>query len=288
MSEMISLPDPDPDPVGAGGPARQCSMFQAATEPLVALALLAVELDSVARRLGLTVEESWDGHGALRAAFFTLDGTDFVVTHHERDPAGTYVWVRKSGPVDPAARTAVLLAALGVGPEAVSYSTWGAGTDLSRIPAAWSRGRGRPVESHQRFWEGFSKRTAMYVGRVTFDGVAAYLGGYDHACGGVLLDGLREWLADTKRAGRNLVWSAQVVEIVFPQGRPAQPWSLDEHRKAVDGLFALLDEFFERRAAPAAPVTRPGAVPPRIPPPHPPPAPRSTSERPPPPGSPTG
>ncbi|MGW8568761.1 hypothetical protein [Streptomyces niveus] len=249
MSEMISLPGPEADWASAtsptpGNPARQCSVFQAAAEPLISLALLAVELDSVARRLRLTVEESWDEHGALRAAFFTLDGTDFVVTQHERDPVGTYVWVRKSGPVEPAGRMAVLLAALGVGPDAVAYSTWGVGTDLSRVPDAWSRGRGRRGESHQRFWEGFSKRTGMYVGRVTYEGVTAFLDGYDHAGGGVLLSGLTEWLADTKQAGQNLVWSAQVVGVVFPGGRPAEPWSPEEHRQAVAGLFALLDEFF--------------------------------------------
>ncbi|MFD4696383.1 hypothetical protein [Streptomyces niveus] len=249
MTEMISVPGPEADWAPAisptpGNPARQCSVFQAATEPLISLALLAVELDSVARRLRLTVEESWDEHGAVRAACFTLDGTDFVVTRHERDPAGTYVWVRKSGPVDPAARMAVLLAALGVGPEAVVYSTWGVGTGLSRLPAAWGRSSGRADESHQRFWENFRRRTGMYVGRITYEGVTAFLDGYNHAGGGVLLGGLTEWLADTKQAGQNLVWSAQVVGVVFPGGRPAEPWSPEEHRQAVAGLFALLDEFF--------------------------------------------
>jgi hypothetical protein len=223
-------------------------MFQAATQPLISLALLAVDLDSVARRLRLTVEESWDAHGAVRAAFFILEGTDFVVTHHELDRSGTCVWVRKSGPVDPAERMRVLLAALGVGSQAVSYSTWGVGTDLSRLPAAWGRNRGRPVESHQRFWENFSKRPGMYVGRITYEGVTAYLTGYDHACDGLLLTGLRQWLADTHHVGENLVWPAQVVQVVFPEGRPAEPWSKDEHRRAVDGLFALLERFFEHLA----------------------------------------
>lgn len=238
---MISLPDPE------GDPARQCSMFQAATEPLIALALLAVELDALARRLRLTVEESWDEHGAVRAVFFTLDGTDFVATCHERDPAGTCVWVRKSGPVDPAERMAVLLTALGVGSDAVSYSTWGIGTDLSHLPGAWRRSRGRPVESHQRFWEKFSRATGVFVAPVTYDGVTAFLNGYDQACGGALLNGLREWLADTKQAGQNRVWSDQVLQEVFPEGQPADPWSRDQHRQAVAGLIALLEEFFQQQ-----------------------------------------
>ncbi|GGJ79499.1 hypothetical protein GCM10011583_08850 [Streptomyces camponoticapitis] len=263
MTEMINLPDPEANwapavsstPVGAGNPARQCSVFQAATEPLIALALLAVDLDSVARRLRLTIEESWDEHGAVRAAFFVLDGTDFVVTHHERDSSGTYVWVRRSGPVNPAERTTVLLTALGVGTDAVIYSTWGLGADLSRVPDAWSW----PVESHQRFWENFRKRLGMYVGRVTYEGVTAYLNGYDHASGGALLSGLRQWLADTHRVGQNLVWPAQVVQIVFPEGRPAEPWSQDEHRQAVAGLLALLEAFFEFSTAGSAALRREGA-----------------------------
>ncbi|MFF4275214.1 hypothetical protein [Streptomyces sp. NPDC001536] len=226
-------------------------MFQATTGPLVSMALLSLDLDEAARRLGVTIEESWDAHGAVRAAFFTLDGTDFVVTHHEGDPPGTYVWVRKCGPVDPAARTGVLLTALGVGTEAVSYSTWGIGTDLSRIPGAWSRSRRLPAESHQRFWENFRDRTGMYVGRVTYDGVTAYLAGYDHAGGGVLLNGFREWLATAYGVGDNLVWMAQVVLIVFPEGRPESPWSQDQHMRAVDGLVALLDEFFQHLQDPA-------------------------------------
>ncbi|MFD5779095.1 hypothetical protein [Streptomyces sp. NPDC126933] len=225
-------------------------MFHAATEPLVSLALLSVDLDAVAWRLRLTIEESWDGHGAVRAAFFTLGGTDFVVTHHEGDPLGTCVWVRKSGPVDPAERMAVLLTALGVGAEAVSYSTWGIGTDRSQLPAAWRRGRSKPVESHQRFWENFRKRPGLYVGRITYDAVTAYLNGYDHAVGGAVLNGFRQWLADTYRVGQNLVWSAQVVQVVFPEGgRPAEPWSEDEHQHAVAGLFTLLEEFFQHLAA---------------------------------------
>ncbi|WP_327721369.1 hypothetical protein OG381_42870 [Streptomyces sp. NBC_00490] len=249
---------PAPTSHSATEPAVQCSMFQATTGPLVSMALLSLDLDEVARRLSLTIEESWDGNGAVRAAFFTLAGTDFVVTDHEGDPPGTYVWIRKSGPVDPAARTAVLLTALGVGTEVVSYSTWGIGTDLSRIPAAWHGFRHRPVDSHQRFWESFRDRTGMYLGRITYEGAAAYLNGYDQGCGGALLHGLREWLADTYGVGGNLVWWAQVVLIVFPEGRPDAPWSEDQHTRAVEGLFALLEEFFQHLQDPAGVPPRTG------------------------------
>lgn len=42
----------------------------------------------------------------------------------------------------------------------------------------------------------------------------------------------------------------QVVQAVFSKGRPAEPWSEDEHRQAVEGLFTLLEEFFEYLAGP--------------------------------------
>lgn len=70
-------------------------MFQGAAWPLMSLASFSVDLDAVARRLRLTLETSWDEHGPVRVAFFVLDGTDFVVTHHEGDAPGTHVWTRK-------------------------------------------------------------------------------------------------------------------------------------------------------------------------------------------------
>lgn len=152
-------------------------MFQGAAWPLMSLASFSVDLDAVARRLRLTLETSWDEHGPVRVAFFVLDGTDFVVTHHEGDAPGTHVWTRKGGPVDSATRVGSLLAALGVGPEAVSYLTWGSGTDLSHLVTAWGRGRGKPVWSHQDFWENFKKRPSMFVVRVTFEAVTGFLAG---------------------------------------------------------------------------------------------------------------
>ncbi|WP_437092742.1 hypothetical protein [Streptomyces sp. enrichment culture] len=247
MTEPTSPADTDTD---GGAPARQSSMFQAAAEPLHSLALLSLDLDTVARRLRLRIEESWDGHGTVRAAFFVLGGTDFVVTDHEGDPPGTNVWVRKYGPVGAAERMAVLLTALGVGEEAVSCSVWGRGTGLSRIPPAWRRGRRRPVMSHQRFWETFRERPGLFVGRVRYDAVVAFPIGYDVAADGALLDGFQERLAARHGSAGNLRWSALVVEELHPEGRPAEPWSEETDRAAVAALLARLDEFF-REAAPA-------------------------------------
>jgi hypothetical protein len=143
---------------------------------------------------------------------------------------------------------AVLLAALGMGAEAVSHSTWGFGADMSQLPPAWHRGRTKPVVSHQEFWESFKKRPGMYVGRISYDGVTAFLNGYDCAAGGALLNGFQQWLADKFRTGRNLVWPALVVHVLFPEGRPTEPWSEDNHQHAVAELLTLLEEFFQHLA----------------------------------------
>ncbi|MGW1728312.1 hypothetical protein ACWCQK_36175 [Streptomyces sp. NPDC002306] len=265
MTEMIEIPDAEGDwepatELQASGrnPVRQASMFQSATWPLSSLALLSVDLEAVARRLKLTLETSWDGHGSVRAAFFVLDGTDFVVTHHEGDAPGTHVWTRKGGPLDPAARAGGLLAALGVGPEAVSYSTWGAGTDLSHVPAAWGRGRGKPTRSHQDIWTNFKRRPGMFVGRVTFGAVVAFLNGYDIASDKALLDGLRDWLAVKLGYGWNLVYWALAEKLIFPDGRPEEPWSPEIEQHAVAGLIGLIDEYFNTLAS--GPEERPETV----------------------------
>ncbi|MBV2155066.1 hypothetical protein [Kitasatospora sp. SUK 42] len=255
MTEMIEIPDVEGDwepatELQAGGrnPARQASMFQSAAWPLRSLALLSVDLDAVARRLKLTIETSWDGHGSVRAAFFVLDGTDFVVTHHEGDPPGTHVWTRKGGPADPATRAGSLLAALSVGPEAVSYSTWGAGTDLAHMPDAWWRGRSKPEWSRQDIWEAFKTRPGMYVGGVSFGAVVGFLNGYDTASEGALLDGFQEWLATKLGYGWNLVYWALAEKMIFPDGRPEEPWSPETEKHAATELIRLLDEFFDHLA----------------------------------------
>lgn len=233
-------------------------MFQSATWPLSSLALLAVDLEAVARRLRLTLETSWDGHGSVRAAFFVLDGTDFVVTDYEGDAPGTHVWTRSGGPVNPAARAGSLLAALGAGPEAVSYSTWGASTDLSHVPAAWGRGRHKSTWSHQDIWASFKTCPRMFVGRVTFGAVVGFLNGYAIASDKALLDGFREWLAAKLGHGRNLVHWALAELLIFPDGRPEDPWSPEIEQYAVTGLIGLIDEYFDHLAG--GPEQRPKTV----------------------------
>ncbi|MFJ9773448.1 hypothetical protein ACIRVF_19760 [Kitasatospora sp. NPDC101157] len=216
----------------------QYSLFRFAAEALRPLARLTLDLDEVARRLGLAPEESWDGRGALRVACFVLGGTDFAVSRHGSEPVGTTVWSTRAGPVDPGQRLGILLDALGAGPEEVLNPG---------VPADLWQGAVRREQSHQLFWERFRKRPGMYTGRVAYGPVASYLGGYDMATGGALLDGFRQWLAVRFRNGGNLHWSALVADEVFPDGLPEGEGSPEQERHAVQELLRLLDEFFEQR-----------------------------------------
>lgn len=262
---MIEVPGPEPEWEQASSvqgrgrnPVWQPSMFDLAGERLRPLALLAVDLDAVARRLRLVVEESWDGLGRLRVAFFVLEGTDYAVTCHEGDPPGTCVWVKRAGPVDPGERVSVLLDVLRLGAEAVAFAAWGRETQWSPgAPPSWGQRSGRSVRSHQEFWELFKTRPGMYVGRVRYNAVTAYLDGYDHASGGRLLTGFQPWLARKLQTGGNLVWPSLVLRVLLPEGRAPEPWPEVDQQRAVEGLFGLLDEFYEHIATvDHAPVER--------------------------------
>jgi hypothetical protein len=91
----------------------------------------------------------------------------------------------------------------------------------------------------------------MYIfpGAETYDGVSAYLLGYDHALEGALLIGFREWLVMRLGAGANLCWSALIPPLAFPKSK--KPWKMpntqEENRVAIDKLFELIFEFAAER-----------------------------------------
>ncbi|MEV5583019.1 hypothetical protein AB0L39_31215 [Streptomyces parvus] len=141
-----------------------------------------------------------------------------------------------------------LLAALGVGPVAVSYSVWGVGTNLRHVPAAWGRAKGKPTRSHQDLWANFRRGPELHVGRVNFRTVVAFLNGYDIACGKALLNGFRERLAAKLGYGWNLVYWVLAEKLIFPAGSPEEPWSPETEQHAVAGLIGLIDEYFDSLA----------------------------------------
>ncbi|MGW8768546.1 hypothetical protein ACWGN5_39405 [Streptomyces sp. NPDC055815] len=97
----------------------------------------------------------------------------------------------------------------------------------------------------------------MFVGRVSFGAVVGFLNGYDAASDGALLDGFQDWLATKLGYGWNLVYWALAEKLIFPDGRPEEPWSPENEQRAATELIRLLDEFFDHRTG--DPKDRPGA-----------------------------
>ena len=88
----------------------------------------------------------------------------------------------------------------------------------------------------------------MWVPSNTYEGVAAFVAGYDAACEGGVLVGFREWLLVRKCHGKgsNLAWYALVLDCAFPTGSAVPPRALTDeggHLRAIEVLFTLLGEF---------------------------------------------
>jgi hypothetical protein len=90
--------------------------------------------------------------------------------------------------------------------------------------------------------EGLRRQTGMYVNPPTFDGVVAFIDGYDMALSGGLLVGFREWLIVRANEGNNLTWGALVASLIdHSHGR--------DDKLSIARLFATLDEFVALRTA---------------------------------------
>jgi hypothetical protein len=88
--------------------------------------------------------------------------------------------------------------------------------------------------------------------------VIGFLNGYATASDKALLDGLRDWLAVKLGYGWNLVYWVLSERLIFPDGRPEEPWSPEIEQHAVAGLIGLIDEYFDHLAG--GPEERPGTV----------------------------
>jgi hypothetical protein len=91
----------------------------------------------------------------------------------------------------------------------------------------------------QQLVDSVCKRPGMYVCPPTFDGVCAYLSGFDSARDGGPLQGLREWLVVRLRNGNNLHWTGLA--------RMALRLEDTDSSEAIARLGLLLEEFFEYR-----------------------------------------
>lgn len=96
------------------------------------------------------------------------------------------------------------------------------------------------------------QRPGLYGLDGSYAQFCVFIDGVDAGNDRALLTGFREWLIPRLGAGNNLVWRALVLHLAFPgadaTGRDVAG-DTERNRVAVDLLFDLLDEFFERRRA---------------------------------------
>ncbi|MFI6848419.1 hypothetical protein OG535_18895 [Kitasatospora sp. NBC_00085] len=104
--------------------------------------------------------------------------------------------------------------------------------------------------SEREYFANVAKRPGMFIGRSSFDGLTAYLEGYDqHARrhGGPGLDGWRDWLVARRGRDCNHAWPGQVRHIAMPEGWDSWELSPEAEERVIKVLFELLDEFLTER-----------------------------------------
>jgi hypothetical protein len=124
----VEVPGPESDweraPEYQGGkrnPAFQASMWEYAASSFRLVAGLSPSLDLLAARLRLNIERSWEDLGAVNAAMFRVQKIDFALSRLEGSPCpDVFVWVSRTQ-TDIEAALDVLLDALGIGTEAITF-----------------------------------------------------------------------------------------------------------------------------------------------------------------------
>ena len=126
---MVEVPGPEPDwelaaayHGGKRNPALQGSLWDYAVGGFRLVAGLRPSLDALAARLRLDTERSWeDPLGEVDAAMFSIRKIHFALSHNDGHPSpDTKVWVSRDQ-ADVEAALNVLLEALGIGREALTY-----------------------------------------------------------------------------------------------------------------------------------------------------------------------
>lgn len=139
----IEVPGPEPDwesaPSYQGGkrnPALQAGLWEYAASSFRLVAGLSPSLEVLAARLRLDIEQSWEDLGRVEAAMFRVKRIDFALSRLEGNPSpDVFVWVHHAqSDVDTA--LGILLDALGIGQEAVTFRDDGVGgfVDLRSAP----------------------------------------------------------------------------------------------------------------------------------------------------------
>ncbi|MFD8717669.1 hypothetical protein ACFV2H_06485 [Streptomyces sp. NPDC059629] len=130
----VEVPGPESDwecaPEYQGGkrnPAFQASMWEYAASSFRLVAGLSPSLDVLAARLRLNIERGWEDLGAVDAAMFRIEKIDFALSRVEGSPCpDVFVWVSRAQ-TDNEMALDILLDALGIGMEAITFRANGEG-----------------------------------------------------------------------------------------------------------------------------------------------------------------
>ncbi|WP_433271178.1 hypothetical protein ACQPZF_11720 [Actinosynnema sp. CS-041913] len=98
----------------------------------------------------------------------------------------------------------------------------------------------------QNLLKGVHARPGMYGLDGSYPAAVNFIRGCDFGNDFALLRGFREWLLVRLGYNSSLDWSALCLRLAFEveeSGRTTDPVSAEEHRRAVDTLFALVDGF---------------------------------------------
>lgn len=89
----------------------------------------------------------------------------------------------------------------------------------------------------------------MFLPRVTYDTVVAYLLGIDDACNREFLKGFQEWIVPIVNNGSSQAWTEKVLRIAFPKSIDPRSELLKESNItiAIECLFQCLEDFLTEK-----------------------------------------
>jgi hypothetical protein len=95
--------------------------------------------------------------------------------------------------------------------------------------------------------EHFINHMGMFIVDPTYDNIVSFINGCEAAFDGIFLDGFQGWVSDKSDNKRNLHWSAQILDLAFPDAEVSRHMLLEEKNDkfAQEFLVSLIREFFD-------------------------------------------
>lgn len=101
---------------------------------------------------------------------------------------------------------------------------------------------------YRKLFADVNRRPSVYGLDGSYRQHVAFITGCDAGNDWGLLVGFPEWLAMKVEAEANVTWSSLVLQVVGLTAASGHPADEESDSKAVEALFALLDDFLSQRA----------------------------------------